>query len=678
MSAIKLNPGVQADWTPTYNETGITSSNLIRFKDGLVQKLGGWAKFYNFPFSSIVRSLLGWSDLRSLNHLAVGTTTELGVITSGTAVNITPQIITDNVAPNFSTVINTSIVTVVDTGSNTSIYDTLILNTPITVGGLILQGPYPIVSTIGANSYTIEAETILGVPINATATVNNGGAVPSFTTTANSFTVLVTFANHGLAVGSTVAFIAPTSVGGLTIQGLYDVILINSANSYSFNVSVQASSTATVSMNGGNAQLLYYISVGPPISGTGYGIGAYGSGSYGIGTGGTVTNPGVPITAVDWTLDNWGEILISCPTGGPIFYWSPDGGFRTASIISEAPTANQGIFIAMPQQILVAFGASVFGVQDPLLVAWCDVGNFYDWAASSTNLAGTFRLSSGSRIVGGLQCPNQALLWTDTDIWTMQYVNLPDVFNFSKIATGCGLIGKHAAGNLQNQTFWMSTDQFYVLNANGVNDLPCTVWDVIFQDLDTANLEKIRCAVNSSFGEIAWYYPSLSGGTGENDKFVKFNTEYGWDYGTLARSAWIDQNVFGQPIGADSNFFLQQHEISNDAGGTPLVSTFTTGYSAVNEGQDFPFVDLIMPDMRWGLFNGTPNAAVNVTFNSVNYPGDTPVTDGPYTLTQATQFINPRIRKRLISMTLSDAGSPLGTFWRLGDIRYRVAASGRR
>src|SRR5277367_4831734 len=105
---LKLIPGVNADYTPTLNQAGISSSQLIRFKDHLPQKLGGWDRFYPFNLSGIPRSLHGWADLNGVDHLAVGTTTQLVVITNGVLQDLTPQTLVSNFAPNFSTVINTA------------------------------------------------------------------------------------------------------------------------------------------------------------------------------------------------------------------------------------------------------------------------------------------------------------------------------------------------------------------------------------------------------------------------------------------------------------------------------------------------------------------------------------------------------------------------------------------
>jgi len=303
--SIKLRPGVSADWTPTLNEAGYSQSQLIRFRDSLAQKYGGWQRFYPFSLAGIPRDMHAWQDLNGTNHLAVGTTVGVNVITSGVLTSITPQTIISNFAPNFSTVINTKTVTVVDPNiSNVTTFDSVFFNTPVSVGGIILSGLYPIASITGTHSYTITAA------VNATATVNNGGAVPVFSTVLNSAVVGVLLNNHGMTVGDIIALSIPTTGNGVTIEGAYPATTITDANNFQIQISVQATGTGSFSMNGGNAQLVYYISLGPPAAGTGYGLGGYGLGGYGTGTV-PASQTGTPIIAMDWTSDNWASCCLN-------------------------------------------------------------------------------------------------------------------------------------------------------------------------------------------------------------------------------------------------------------------------------------------------------------------------------------------------------------------------------
>ena len=672
-NTVRLAPGVNVDQTPSLNEAAFNSTNLIRWDlgSGLVEKLGGWEKFYPFPISSEVTALHAWEDLSSALHLAVGAVDSLSVITSGQDDNITPQLYTSNNAVNFSTVSGSTTVTIVDTASNPTIYDVIILETPVSVGGIVLSGAYAVAHVISVDSYTIIASSL------ATATVTNGGAVPSFTTTSGASAVSVTLANHGYLIGSSFAVTVPTVVGGLTLYGFYTVNSVTSSSVFIINAANQASSSATVSMNGGNAAIAYYVTQGPSALGVGYGDGGYGMGGYGNGVAAPVFE-GTPITATDWTLDNFGGYLVACPNNGPIFIWGPETGLYNAQMLANAPVANTGILVSSAAEIIFAYGSSVLGIQDPLLNNWCNAGDYTNWTASVTNLAGSFRLSRGSRIVGALQGPQYIVEWTDLDVWAITFIGAPNVYSFQPLAEGCGLIAKFAAGVLGTTIYWMSQKQFFSLPSGGsVAPLPCTVWDFIFQNLDPANIASIRCAPNSQFGEISWFFP-VKGGTGANTAYVKYTPQFNaWDYGYMTRSAWIDQSGFGPPIGADSvSNYIYQHETSNDADGVAMTPSFTTGYWALNDGEDYSFCDLVMPDMRFGQQGSPQTAIVNISFTYAAYAQSVTYSTPTFTMQAGNPpFLNPRFRGRLASMTISS--NDLGSFWRLGGLRIRTAVDGR-
>lgn len=769
-ASLKLIPGVDQNRTPALNEAAISESNLIRFVPdrqglGLPQKLGGWTQFVNNAQSSVVRALHSWADINGESYLAIGDEDSLNIATAnGFSSEISPQFYEYNLAVSVTTVSGSATVTIDDTNSNISSYDGLNILTPISVGGIILSGYYPPIA-LSDDAYQVVARNIIGLTTPATSSVT-GGAVPVFDSTSGQLNIKVTLANHGYTAGSTFAVLVPVSVGGLTLYGNYIVLDTPALTANDFYIAAEnsATSTQTVSMNGGAARIVYYVgkqNIPPP---GGFGDGLFGAGGFGTGvtssggrqlaiasisasslvatvtvnqvlyvapntqititgttnyngtfvvtaatsgatstfsfavttnpateTSGTViTNlwgfpPGVysstsqdvsaPLEVNDWSLDNWGGFLIASPTNSGLFYYDTLDGGNHANIIPYAPTVSEGFFVSMPERQIICYGTTFNGIKDPLLVRWTDIGNFTSWVATVSNQAGSFRIPKGSKIVGGMQGPQQGLLWTDTNLWSMQYINLPLVYSFNEIGAGCGLIGRKAMGTMSGVVYWMSQSQFFVLAGGGVQPLPCPVWDVIFQDIDQDYLSNIRCAPNSRFGEISWYYPT-TGSNGVPTKYVKYNTLLQqWDFGTLTRTAWIDQGVFGPPIGASSNGIIYQHETSQNAAGAEMDAYVQTGYFALSEGDNMTFLDQVWPDMKWGYYGGSNNANVNITFYAVDYPGQTPRVYGPYNVNQGTEYISPRIRARLISIKI--AGSQIDTFWRLGNIRYRLQPDGK-
>ena len=680
---LRLVSGANTEETAALNENGgITQTNLIRFQPDpaggaiLAQKLGGWSKFNSSVMAAVVRALWAWEDIDDGAHLALGTQvypnglrSQLAVITGGTLTDITPiQAFSSIISPTIVATIGSAAITITD-AVTTGITDVCSVYIPIhtAVGGIVLFGLYPCDPDgfSGGSSYTVYARDILGNLMPATTTA--GPTFPVFHAITGSNVLTVTLTNHGFGAGQTFPVLGVPIVGGdIGLHGNHIIQSIVDANNFT---------------------------IVTPVAATATGAYPYGEGLFIYNGLGAIPASAVPIKSQDWTLDNFGEDLIACPTTTttnilaeipyqPIYLWSPETQL-TAAVIPQAPPVNDGIFVAMPQRQIVAWGSTQTGIQDPLLINWSDVNNPYQWIALVTNQAGSYRIPKGSRIVGCLQGPQQALIWTDIDVWSMQYIGPPLVYSFNEIGSGCGMIARKAAGFLNGICYWMGPSQIYTLSGDGVLPLPCPVWDVIFQNLKAGNdangipyVSRIRFAANSRFNEIQWFYPSANG-TGEVDSYVKYNVVLGlWDYGSLGRSAWVDQSVLGPPIGADpvANL-LYQHETSNDADGQAMLPSFQTGYFTIAEGDFKTFIDLIWPDFKWGQYSQAQTAQVQITFLVVNYPGDTPTAYGPYTVTQATKYFNTRLRGRLVAIKISS--SDLGSFWRIGALRYRYAPDGK-
>jgi len=694
-ASLKLRPGVDQNETLALNEAGISVSELVRFipdqqQGALVQKLGGWTKYYPNTTPAITRAMWAWQDTQAIKHLAYGTeeigvtgSAQLGVITNGVASDITPRQTATNVAAAAAATSGSSFIIITDASvPGVTAYTTVYIATQIAVDGVVLFGLYRCDQDgyIGGTSYSVQAKDALGAPLPATSTTSVT-TLPLFSVISGSSVVTVTLANHGYTEGATFPVLMSTTVGGTTFYGDFVVETVISSSQFTINALTLPSSTTTGYLNGNNAHFIYNFGVGAIPSGTGYGVGTYGSGGYGTGTA-VVPSTGTPINADDWSLDNWGEILLSSPVYPqtpqfqPIYEWDPTGSGPTATVIAEAPPVNGGFFVAMPQRQIIAWGSTFTGIQDPLLIRWCDVSDYNSWIGTVVNQAGSYRLPKGSRIVGAIQAAQQALLWTDIGVWSMQYIGLPYVYSFNEVGSGCGLIAKNAAASINGSVYWMGPSQFFSMTGDGIQPVSCPIWDVIFQDLDQANLNKIRVGVNSRFGEITWYYPTMSNG-GEVNAYAKYNVFLKvWDFGTMGRTAWVDQSVIGPPVGADpSSRYIYQHETSENADGQPMLSSFQTGYFAMAEADVKMFVDQVWPDMKWGYYGDTQNATVNLTFYVADYAGQTPITYGPYPLTQSTTFISPRFRGRLMSIGIGS--SDIDSFWRIGNIRYRVQPDGK-
>jgi hypothetical protein len=261
----------------------------------------------------------------------------------------------------------------------------------------------------------------------------------------------------------------------------------------------------------------------------------------------------------------------------------------------------------------------------------------------------------------------------------MTFNGSQSVYSVNKVGDNCGIVGTHAWAMLGDTAYWMGKGNFFAYSGAGVLPMPCKVWDAVFQDLDEDLAHLTVAASNTDFTEISFYYVSLYG----TIKYAKYNiVENEWDIGTLDRTAWIDRSVLGNPIGAASTGVIYYHESGNDADNDPLTPSFETGRFMLSEGEDLVFVDEVYPDFRWGLFGGSQDAQVMVTVIAYDESGSTGREYGPYAVTQSDpvisldndDFTRPRCRELALKVESSDIGS----FWRLGAVRFRYAPDGRR
>lgn len=432
-----------------------------------------------------------------------------------------------------------------------------------------------------------------------------------------------------------------------------------------------------------------YLAVGDTISGTGIPVGATiatGSGYTGtftISAAATATNTGITATV------------------------SPQSSVTNTSA-STAPTVCNEVFVSDATRIVIAFGCNEIGstVLDPLFIRWSDQENYNEWTPSATNQAGSYRLSHGSTIVGVLQTRQEILIWTDTALYSMQYLGAPYVFGFTLLADNISVTSPNAMTTASGVTYWMGTDKFYVYSGR-TETLPCAVRTYVYDNANMAQGAQFFCSTNEGFSEVWWFYCSIAGpdGTGTIanpnkvlDSYVIFNyLDRVWYYGTMQRTAWVDSPLRQYPIAASYTNQLVAHENGvNDATdpGTPLpISCYVQSSDFdIGDGHNFGFVWQIVPDIT---FDGSQTQGSNYpqavfTVRPRRNPGanygtsDTPIVASTqsynnqyaYNVQQFTQVVNARLRGRQMAFRISS--NTLGTQWQLGTPRINVRPDGRK
>lgn len=498
-----------------------------------------------------------------------------------------------------------------------------------------------------------------------------------FTTQLGSSIVTVHDPAHGQSSGNIVEISGGTPFAGLTIVGEYIVQSVTDGDNYTISVAPAVANAATT--DGGSVTFNYLLPVGSENASVGEG---WGSGTWGQETWGTPRSGGSTgvIFPRLWTIDNWGENMIACARGaGGIYQWVAASGTATrAAVLAGAPTEVNGALVAAPVQMVIAFGCNppLGGAQDPMLVAWSDAGDNTDWTPTAANQAGSFRLNSGSLIMQALASQQQILLWTDTSLYAMQYIQPPLVWGFTQLGASCGAISPQAAGVLGGVPFWLSPYEFWMY-AGEPRIIDCPLRDSVFKNFNQLQQSKVVCAINTEWSEVTWFYPSA--GATDNDSYITLNVDEmarsgalnAWYGGKMNRSAWIDDNIFGSALGGDTLGNVWSEEQGNTANGMAMPWSIRSGYVDIANGEDYSFLDLIIPDLVL-----TGGQCAYTIFAIVN-PTDTPQQFGPYTVTQGTRMIPLRLRARAIAIQIDNSPMVVGNFWRYGADRFRITPDGR-
>ena len=534
-------------------------------------------------------------------------------------------------------------------------------------------------------------------PIRATTT--NG---ITFSASDGSTTITATDSSHGASLGDFVTIADAVSLGGTVtatvLNAEHQITSVPTANTFTFEVSSAANSSD--SGNGGSAvDAVYQISVGldTQIGGTGWGAGVWGRGTW---------NSGADLTTIVvlrlWSHDNFGEDLLINPRNGAIYFWDKSNGLTTRAIELSTAATNTANVPSLVTQVMVsdtdrhviAFGCDAIGgggVQDPLLIRFASQETLTDWTPTATNTAGDLRIGSGSKFIRAIQTKREIVIWTDSSLHSMRFIGPPFTFGITPIASNITIAGPNAAVAIEDIIVWMGKNCFYIYDGR-VKQIPCTVKEEVFFNLNNAQLDKIYAGVNAEFGEIIWLYPSdtnsvANGGNGQNDKYVIYNyNEQLWYYGTINRDAWLDRGLRKFPIATGSNY-LYNHEKGYDDDGSALAASIESSQIDIGDGDRFAFISRLIPDLT---FNGSAadNPSVNITVEGRNFPGGdylqsdtsavtrTAVSTSTVPFEQWTNKADIRVRGRSFNFLI--ASSDTGVRWRLGSPRVDARPDGRR
>tara|TARA_R100000773_G_scaffold40571_1_gene36610 strand:- start:764 stop:2629 length:1866 start_codon:yes stop_codon:yes gene_type:complete len=619
ISKINFRPGIMREGTAYSNEGGWFDVNKVRFKAGLPQKIGGWQKDNLNTFLGTCRALIGWIDLEGTKYLGLGTHLKYYIELGATFNDVTPLRTTTSAGDvTFSATNGSSSITVTDTAHGAVLNDFVTFSGAASLGGnitaAVLNQEYQIVSITNNNSYVITAKDTSGS-----------------TVTANS---------------------SDSGNGGSSVVGAYQI----------------------------NVGLDVYI------DSSGFGSGTWNSGTWGGNTALTDSNQ-----LRLWTHDHFGEDLLINVRGGGIYYWDESSGVTSRAVelsslsgSNLAPTKGSQVLVSETDRHIIVLGAdpivgsSRSGISDPMLIAFGDQESATEFEPLLTNTAGDLRLSEGSKIIGGVKARQEVLVWTDTALYSMQFIGPPFTFGLNLINNASGLISPNGAVVAPNGVFWMGYDNFYVYTGN-VQKLPCTVLSYVFDDLNSSQAHKFFGFTNTEFDEVGWFYCSAD--SIEIDRYVVFDyADKVWTYGQISRTAWLDQGTVDYPRATADNY-LYQHEFGYNDDGNPMTDVFIESSDFdIGDGDQFAFIRRIIPDVRF--LNNSNGGQVNIVLKTRNFPGESLSTSSTNAISGSTTQSHVRARGRQAVVRLEsdddDTNANDDTGWRLGLLRMDIQNDGRR
>lgn len=616
LQPLQFQPGVVRDMTARSAKGTWYDGNLVRFRMGLPESMGGWQ-----PLSSVnvflgsCRSMHVWFNLNNDRRLALGTHRKYYL--------------------EFG------------------------------------QGLYDI------------------TPIRRTATLNG-----PFAATNGSNILEVTDTAHGVVVGTFVTFSGAVSLGGAiddtVLNQEYEVTDVIDVDTYEITLPVAATGADTGD-GGAAVDAAYQVNPGldTQIGGNGWSADAWGAGGWGAPA---VSNVDAELRL--WTQDNFGEDLIYNVRNGNLFYWENALGLTVrgvrladrAGAQASTPTIATQVLVSDRDRHVIAFGANMGGTtaQDPMLIRFSDQENPLVWTPTATNTAGDLRLGSGSKIIRAVETRREILIWTDAAMYSMRFIGPPFTFGVEQISSTTTIRSFNGFASAEDAVYWMGRGTFWVYSGQ-VQELPCTVKQYVFGDMNVAQSDKIYAGVNSEFGEVIWFYPSAD--SDENDRYVIYNyREQAWYFGQLSRTAWIDCCPEPFPVAADTTGRLYFHENGPNDGSQdpplPLNSFIESAPVDLQEGNQFMFIRRIIPDLTFYDSHNSPQATLTLT--AQNYPGS-PLGDEAVAPTartavipieQFTEQVHVRLRGRSVRLRIES--EKVNTRWHLGVPRIDVRPDGRR
>jgi len=690
LQKILFKPGVNRENTRYTTEGGWYECDKVRFRQGNPEKLGGWQRISAYTYNGVCRSLWNWVTLGSLNLVGVGTNTKFYIENGGFYNDVTPIRTTTTLGTDPFTANGTTTVTVTAASHGATTGSFVTFSGATGTYASTFNAEYQ-VTVVNANSYTITVPTALtagsygGSAVVAAYQLNAGPA----------FAVPLTGWGAG-SWGSGVWGTGGTSTSSLQLWNQInygeDLIYgIRGGNIYYWDATAGVS-TRGVALNtrGGTATFTNSSVTGLPTVVTSTVLYTEGAALQFAATSSLPTGISAATTYYAYQVDGLTFNLLDS-AGAEVSTTSTGSGVYVSKIV-DAPVVQNSLTVSDSSRFILVFGTNDYGQTsiDPMLIRWSAQDDPYNWTPDPTNQAGFTRLSHGSEIITTVQTRQEIVVFTDSSVYSLQYLGPPYVWASQLLGDNISIISPNSAVIASGIVYWMGVDKFYSYDGR-VQTLSCDLRRYIFQDLNQGQQLQVCCGTNEGFNEVWWFYPSAN--SNANDKYVVYNyLEKVWYYGTIGRTAWLDSGLRDYPLAATYSNNLVNHEQGLNNGQDSSVVAIDAYISSsefdIGDGHNFGFVWRVLPDLTFensvSDTQGNPASATMTLYGLANSgSGVTSTASQPvaksstYVITeQFTGQIFTRMRGR--QMIFKIGSNQIGTAWQLGAPRIDIRPDGRR
>jgi hypothetical protein len=698
LQKILFKPGVNRENTRYTTEGGWYDCDKIRFRQGNPEVIGGWQRISASTFLGVCRSLWNWVTLGNLNLIGVGTNLKFYIESGGGYNDITPIRATATLTNPFTATLSSAVITVADVAHGCGTGDFVTFSGATGLGGNITAGilnqEYQ-VTVIDVDSYTIT------VGANANATDVSGSPGGGTVTAAYQLNVgpqiqipLVGWGAGGWGFGGWGSGSSNTIGLQLWNQINYGEDLIfgpRGGGIYYWDATgASALTTRGVNLNtlGGTVSFTNSAVTGVPTLVTStvlFTEGAaiqFSGGSLPTGITAATTYYVFQVNGLTFNLlDSAGAEISTTSTGT-----------GSVSLIVDVPTLVNSFTVSDSSRFIIAFGCNDYGSAtiDPMLIRWSAQDDPYNWTPDATNQAGFTRLSHGSEIITTVQTRQEIVVFTDSSVYSLQYLGPPYVWAPQLLGDNTSIISPNAVVQASGIVYWMGVDKFYAYDGR-VQTLNCDLRRFVFQDINLSQSAQVFAGTNEGFNEVWWFY--CSAGETEVDRYVVYNYfEKIWYYGTMARTAWLDSGLQPSPLAATYTYNLVNQEQGlndNETATTTAINAYIASSEFdIGDGHNFGFVWRVLPDLTFEDSVNSPTGsspAVTMTLYGLANSGSGSTSSAAKSVTKGSTYvlteeftgqIYTRMRGR--QMIFKIESNQIGTAWQLGAPRIDIRPDGRR